>query len=146
GYGTTATWQDAINAGNRAAEGVWWNAVNCTDPGYGFYLDPLTDAALYLLGFGGNSAPGYGPFTSGSCNGNPGLNPLGANLIQQAMNMGMIIDVDHMSIHALNDTIDLANRRSSVYAGIAATHVQFFDLYGQTYTGRFGRHERMRTY
>jgi len=146
GYGTTATWQDAINAGNRAAEGVWWNAINCTDPGYGFSLDSLTDAALYLLGFGGNSSPGYGSFTSGSCNGNPGLNPLGANLIQQAMNLGMIIDVDHMSIHAFNDTIDLANRRTSVYAGIVATHVQFFDLYGQNYTGRFGRHERMRTY
>ena len=52
------------------------------------------------------------------------------------MNMGMIIDVDHMSIHAFNGTIDLANKQSPVYAGIAATHVQFFDLYLQNYPGR----------
>jgi microsomal dipeptidase-like Zn-dependent dipeptidase len=145
-YGTPATWQDAINVGNIVGEGTWWNAVNCTDPGYGFSLDSTTDGALYLLGFGGNSFPVYPDFPNGSCHNTPGLTNLGLHLIQQAMNMGMIIDVDHMSIHAFNDTIDLANQQSPVYGGIAATHVQFFDLYHQTYTGRFGRHERMRTY
>jgi microsomal dipeptidase-like Zn-dependent dipeptidase len=144
-YGSPAAWQDAINAGNRAGEGVFWAADNCTDPGYGFSLDATTDGLLYLAGFGGNSFPVYPAFTSGSCHNTPGLTSLGSYLVQQAMNMGMIIDVDHMSIHAFNDTIDLANRQSPVYAGIAATHVQFFDLYSQSYGGRFGRHERMRT-
>jgi microsomal dipeptidase-like Zn-dependent dipeptidase len=147
-FGTPAAWQDAINVGNIVGEGNWWDAVNCTDPGYGFSLDALTDGLLYALGFGGDSAPVYPKFTSGSCHHVPGLTSLGANLIQQAMNMGMIIDVDHMSINAFNDTIDLANLQTPVYAGIAATHVQFFDLYFQDYpgTGRYGRHERMRTY
>ena len=151
-FGTPAAWQDAINAGNRAGEGLrdaplgYWDAVNCTDPGYGFSLDPLTDALLYTAGFGGNLLlPTYPTFTSGSCHNAPGLTRLGSYFVQQAMNMGIIIDVDHMSIHAFNDTIDLANRQSPVYAGIAATHVQFFDLYQQTYTGKLGRHERMRT-
>jgi microsomal dipeptidase-like Zn-dependent dipeptidase len=144
-YGAPAAWQDAINAGNRAGEGVFWAADNCTDPGYGFSLDATTDGLLYLAGFGGNSFPVYPTFTSGSCHDAPGLTSLGSSLVQQAMNMGMIIDVDHMSIHAFNDTINLANRQSPVYAGIAATHVQFFDLYSQSYGGRFGRHERMRT-
>src|SRR5262249_16887357 len=31
------------------------------------------------------------------------------------------------------------------YAGIAASHVQFFDMYTQDYSDNFGRHERMRT-
>jgi microsomal dipeptidase-like Zn-dependent dipeptidase len=147
-FGTPAAWQDAINVGNIVGEGNWWDAVNCTDPGYGFYLDPLVDSALYFLGFGGDSLPVYPKFTSGSCHHTPGLTDLGFHLIQQAMNMGMIIDVDHMSINAFNDTIDLSNHQSPVYAGIAATHVQFFDLYLQNYpgTGRYGRHERMRTY
>ncbi|MBV8072905.1 MAG: hypothetical protein JO270_23585, partial [Acidobacteriaceae bacterium] len=43
GYGSTATWQDAINVGNRVAEGDWWHAANCTDPGYGFSLDGTYD-------------------------------------------------------------------------------------------------------
>jgi len=146
GYGTTATWQDAINVGNIVGEGAWWNAVNCTDPGYWFSLDGTVDGLLYAIGFGGNTAPVYPPFSSGSCHNTPGLTKLGVDLVQQAMNMGMIIDVDHMSIHSLNDTIALANQQSPVYAGIAATHVQFFDLYFQQYTGRYGRHERMRTY
>jgi microsomal dipeptidase-like Zn-dependent dipeptidase len=146
-FGTPAAWQDAINVGNIVAEGNWWDVINCKDPGYGFYLDALTDAAIYLLGFGGVSAPPYpSVFPSGSCHNSPGLTNLGAHLVEQAMNLGMIIDVDHMSIDALNDTIDLANQRSPVYAGIAATHVQFFDLYHQKYSGNYGRHERMRTY
>ncbi len=147
-FGTPAAWQDAINVGNIVGEGNWWDAVNCTDPGYGFSLDAITDGLLYALGFGGDSRPIYPKFTSGSCHDGPGLTSLGAYLVEQAMNMGMIIDVDHMSIKAFNGTIDLANEQSPVYAGIAATHVQFFDLYLQNYpgTGRYGRHERMRTY
>jgi hypothetical protein len=35
------------------------------------------------------------------------------------MNMGMIIDVDLMSINAFNDTINLVNQQSLVYAGVA---------------------------
>ena len=147
-FGTPAAWQDAINVGNIVGEGNWWDAINCTDPGYGFSLDALTDGALYALGFGGDSFPLYPSFTSGSCHDAPGLTSLGNYLVQQAMSMGMIIDVDHMSINAFDDTIDLANQQSPTYAGIAATHVQFFDLYLQNYpgTGRYGRHERMRTY
>jgi microsomal dipeptidase-like Zn-dependent dipeptidase len=151
-FGTPAAWQDAINAGNRAGEGLptvpvgYWDAVNCADPGYGFALDPTVDGFLYAAGFGGpNLPPNYPPFPSGSCHNAPGLTSLGTYLVQQAMNMGIIIDVDHMSINAFNDTINLANQQSPVYAGIAATHVQFFDLYEQSYGGRFGRHERMRT-
>jgi microsomal dipeptidase-like Zn-dependent dipeptidase len=63
------------------------------------------------------------------------------------MNMGMMIDVDHMSITAFNNTIGLANQQNPKYGGIAATHVQFFDFYTKTYAGTSNgdRHERMRT-
>jgi len=146
-FGTPAAWQDAINVGNIVGEGNWWDAVNCTDPGYGFSLSAEFDGFLYGIGFGGTTMPSYPPFSSGSCHNGPGLTTVGAHLIEQAMNMGIIIDVDHMSINAFNDTINIANAQSPTYAGIAATHVQFFDLYLQNYpgTGRYGRHERMRT-
>ncbi len=148
-YGTTATWQDAINVGNRVAENAWWNVVNCTDvgDGYGFSLNGLVEAAILLAGFGIVDAPPYPvTFNYATCHAPPGLTDAGVYLIRQAMNMGIIIDVDHMSINAFNDTLDLANRQSPAYAGIAATHVQFFDLYHQNYTANYGRHERMRTY
>jgi microsomal dipeptidase-like Zn-dependent dipeptidase len=147
-FGPTATWQDAINAGQVVGEGGFQNAANCTDPGYGFSFDAFTDSAILLAAFGILKAPDYPTFTSGSCSNNPGLTTLGNNLIQQAMSMGFIIDVDHMSISGFNLTIDMATQQSPVYAGISASHVQFFDLYEQNYpnTGHYGRHERMRTY
>ena len=144
-YGTPAAWQDAINVGNRASEGGFWDAVNCPNPGYGFFLDPTIEGVELLLGFNLNYMPSYPSPPWASCHNTPGLTALGGYLIQQAMKMGMIIDVDHMSINAFNDTLGLA--QSANYAGIAASHVQFFDLYTQTYSGTSngGRHERMRT-
>ena len=144
-YGTPAAWQDAINVGNRASEGGFWDAVNCPNPGYAFYLSPLVEEAELLLGFGIDYYPNYQSPPWASCHNTPGLTNLGGYLIQQAMKMGMIIDVDHMSINAFNDTIGIAQSVSPWYAGIAASHVQFFDLYTQNFTGSAGRHERMRT-
>jgi microsomal dipeptidase-like Zn-dependent dipeptidase len=144
-YGTPAAWQDAINVGNFASEGGFWDAVNCTAPGYGFSLDPTIEEAELLLGFKQDYKPDYPSPPWASCHNTPGLTPLGRFLIQQAMKMGMIIDVDHMSINAFNDTLGMA--QGARYAGIAASHVQFFDLYTQNYAGTSngGRHERMRT-
>ncbi len=144
-FGTPAAWQDAINVGNYASEGGFWDAVNCTNPGYGFYLDPTLEEIELLLGFGKDYYPNYQSPPWASCHKTPGLTALGEYLIRQAMKLGMIIDVDHMSINAFNDTIGLAQSVSPWYAGVAASHVQFFDLYTQYFAGSAGRHERMRT-
>jgi microsomal dipeptidase-like Zn-dependent dipeptidase len=144
-YGTPAAWQDAINVGNYVSEGGFWDAVNCPNPGYGFYLDPTQEEVELLLGFGQDYYPSYPSPPWASCHNTPGLTNLGTYLIQQAMKMGMIIDVDHMSINAFNDAIGVAQTVSPWYAGIAASHVQFFDLYTQNFDGSAGRHERMRT-
>jgi hypothetical protein len=58
-FGTPAAWQDAINVGNYASEGGFWDAVNCTNPGYGFYLDPTLEEVELLLGFGKDYYPNY---------------------------------------------------------------------------------------
>ena len=139
-FGPTATWQDAINAGQRAGEGPagscvglpqcgWQNADNCTDPGYGFSFDAFTDGGIYLLAFGGTDQPNYPAFNSGSCSNQPGLTSLGTNMIQQAMNMGVIIDVDHMSINGFFNTLSQATSQyPAPYAGTTASHVQIFRL------------------
>jgi microsomal dipeptidase-like Zn-dependent dipeptidase len=152
-FGPTATWQDAINVGNRVGEGAWQNAINCpvqpegaNDGGYGFHFDTLAEHFILLAGFFiGADPPIYPAFSSGSCSATGGLTAAGLYLTQQAMNMGFIIDVDHEAIGAFTETMQVAASKS--YAGISASHVQFFDLYKQNYpgTGNYGRHERMRT-
>ena len=146
-FGAPAAWQDAINVGNYVSEGNFYTATDCSSQDYGFYLNPTQELLELTLGFNLPLLPVYQSPPWATCHSGPGLTSLGDTLIQQAMNMGMMIDVDHMSITSFNDTIALANQQTPKYGGIAATHVQFFDLYTKTYAGTSngGRHERMRT-
>ncbi len=171
-YGSPAAWQDAINAGNYAAEGAWWTTEACSNNsanplGYGFWLDPLIESTALLLGFNSLSDPNYlcGLNADGStpaaielcsaispgyasCNAK-GMTSLGLHLVDQLIAHNMIIDVDHLSTRSLDQVLTKAETQSPPYPGIVASHVQFFDLYKEMYnppnTGNYGRHERMRT-
>ena len=133
-FGTPAAWQDAINVGNIAAKAIGGMSSTAPIRAMGS-IGSDSDSGLYLLGFGGDSLPMYPKFTSGSCHQLP-VSPTSGSILNPAGHeYGLIIDVDHMSINAFNDTIDLVNHQTPVYAGIAATHVQFFDLYLQNYPG-----------
>jgi len=141
-FGSPATWQDAINVGNNAVEGYWWEVEECpstTEGDYGFqvgkFLDIFATFFMNVFGFGGieNVPPHTFPST---CN-KFGLRPLGEHLVKQLMDAKIIIDVDHMSNHSLNKTLELAAQRNYP---VVATHVQFFELNQQSI-----RHERMRT-
>lgn len=147
-YGAPAAWQDAINVGNFVSEGAFYDVYNCSNMNYGFFMNPVQELLELTIGFDEPIGPFFYPSPPwATCHNGAGLTSLGDTLIQQAMNMGMMIDVDHMSISSFDNTIALANQQKPPYAGIAATHVQFFDLYTQNYagTGNGGRHERMRT-
>ena len=176
-FGNPAAWQDAITVGDRYMEGAWFETENCSSnpnntPGYGFWLDPNIETIEALAGFGTVESPPYpcGFMANGlspipfqvpppvicvansikenysTCNAK-GLTDLGKFLIQQLISHHIIIDVDHLSTRAFNDTVTIAD--SAGYPGIVASHVQFFDLYKQEYnppnTFNYGRHERMRT-
>src|SRR5581483_2321579 len=134
-FGGAATWQDAIDVGNRAVEGHWWKTEDCSADGYGFELGSLTQIVLNLFSFDDLDSPPGHPGTA-SCN-SFGLLPLGKVLIAALMDKGMIIDVDHMLRKALSDTLDLTEARGYP---VVASHVQFFDLNDPDI-----RHERMRT-
>lgn len=150
-YGGAATWMDTIAVGNRYATGKWYATENCPDAsaavgddsGYGTKLAPgfsdwLAGLILDTHGvFQGLDTPDYYPDLTTSCN-QKGLTPLGSRLVEAMMRKGMIIDVDHMSIKALDATLTLAEANS--YPGIVASHALLFDL-----TKKDFRHERMRT-
>lgn len=148
-YGGPAAWQDSINVGNVIGEGEYYSTENCRSSNYGFWLDKGAEGfevtVLNLLGYGLANPPDYPSGSAGdyaTCN-QRGLTDLGQTLINSLMDYGIIIDIDHMSRHAIDATLAIAENRH--YAGIATSHVQFFDMYTRTYSDNFGRHERMRT-
>jgi len=147
GFGSPAAWQDAINVGNAASEGRWWDADNCIQAGYGFWLDSALQGLIDLLGFGGQHLPGLPSYPNGnlgfvaSCNSH-GMTPLGEFFLGKLMDAGMVIDIDHMSVKSVDRTLTLTGMRNYP---VVASHVQFFDLYQQKFGDNAGRHERMRT-
>jgi microsomal dipeptidase-like Zn-dependent dipeptidase len=143
-FGAPAAWQDAINVGNRAVTGHWTGEENCGPQGYGFYLTEFAPSVIGWLGFGLFEQPDYDEgVTSGwaSCSAN-GLNPLSAFLLEKLKQKGMIVDVDHMSRHSLDETLTWAETNDYP---VVASHAIFFDLHEQRFGGNTGRHERMRT-
>jgi len=138
-FGGTATWQSAIEVGNRFIAGHWYGTRECGPENYGFKLGQEGALIQFLAGqFGFNdliNIPARGE--DASCN-FLGITPLGEVLVKKMMNKGMIIDVDHMSTRTLDDTIFIAQQRGGY--PLVASHAQLFDL-----NKKSRRHERMRT-
>ena len=145
-FGGPATWQDAINVGNRVVEGSWWETEECPEEGigpYGFRLSEFMQTLIRLLGFGTLGGPGdqYNEQKS-SCNVH-GLTDAGNDLVRKMMQLGMVVDIDHMSRRSVANTFGLAGRNTPTPTDdypLVASHVQFFELNKEEI-----RHERMRT-
>ena len=109
--GTTGV---VVNAGNKYATGQFWTAEHC--PGAHDHDNELTSPTgehgelLYTL-FGPaltqpllqGQLPVYPP--PPHCN-PKGLTPLGEHLIRSMMRRGMIIETDHLSVKARQETLD----------------------------------------
>jgi|GEM_PF-1533274 len=163
-FAGAALWLDPLAVGNRYIEYQWQTGQDCeitpgAGTGYGFRHDNV--AIDFLRGLAcavsngpiescdlADIAPPY--FTSTTCN-TRGLTPAGVDLMQRLMAKGMLIDIDHMSSKALDESLDLATAQNSY--PLVASHGQFFELHPQLYgdpttpgvAGQAGRHERMRT-
>ena len=139
-FGGPATWQDAIDVGNRASEGHWWSP-RLADRRHADHHRLLL-AGLRLqaqLRDAGRDRPARlpaerhsperrGPLlrdVDATCN-TIGLTPRGGDLVQALMDNGMIIDIDHMSDRAIDDTLATGAARANY--PVVASHVQFFDL------------------
>ena len=111
----------AVNVGNLLSTGHWWQATACAGPHDN--EQPLRNdliAELLSLGVGlpaGTILPVYpnGPV----CN-TRGLTALGEHLVRGAIQRGMLIHVDHMSVRAVTGVLDLAERAG--YPGITSAH------------------------
>lgn len=164
GFGGAATWMDPIGVGQAIAEQRWWEVRDCGDGqgDYGFWIDNAIQSLMLILGFGVAETPPIPPYVNGNlspayatCNsrglrpaGPDALRPGGQRLLTALMRKGMLIDVDHMSTHSLDETLALAQTAPGSPGEpypVVASHVQFYDLHQKEFRDNKGRHERMRT-
>lgn len=116
-----------VNVGNFYATGQWWRAEPCA-PGADADNSPSSlsgnQELLYLL-IGqtlgdqilDTALPAYPP--APVCNPR-GLTPLGAHLIARMIELGFVIETDHMSVRARDEALDIIE--ASDYSGLITSH------------------------
>lgn len=125
--GDSGTQGIIVNNGNKEETGHFWDMKTCqglpADVHDKNQMTPSEAAAFSGFGtaltllFPTGSVPVYPP--PPHCN-TKGLSSLGEYLVTQMMNKGMIIDPDHMSVLARNQTLDLIEARK--YSGVVSSH------------------------
>lgn len=112
-FGGTALYEDVFAVSNRYQFGRWLN-LECSDQVrhvFGLSGDVFDFAAeaLQILGFhDGDRPPVPNCLPSEGHVNNRRLTQLGHVAIDEMMRLGMMIDVDHMSLATLEDTLELA--------------------------------------
>ncbi|TXH65761.1 MAG: hypothetical protein E6Q88_13355, partial [Lysobacteraceae bacterium] len=139
----TAVWMDVLNVGNRIIEKRWYEVERCDTTDFKIntafipsLFGPSANAVMNAMEDNYNLPyPGY-PGVPG-CNVR-GLSSGGVDLIGRLMDAGIMIDIDHMSHKAVDETIELARARGYP---LVVGHGVFSEVYEPL--GK--RHERMRT-
>jgi hypothetical protein len=113
-----------INAGNRSSAGSFWSARTCTTPLHDNPIETLVpqgsaalDNLLGTLGVTSGTFPAYPP--APHCN-TRGLTALGRHVVRRMMDLHMIVNPDHMSQAAVDDTLTLLESRH--YSGVISPH------------------------
>jgi hypothetical protein len=113
-----------INGGNKLSSGSFWSAETCKGPEHdneiftgspeasGFIADQLN-----TMGVPPGTFPAYP--SAPHCN-TRGLTPLGAHVVEDMMDHGMIVNPDHMSQAGVDGTLKLAEQRH--YSGVISPH------------------------
>jgi microsomal dipeptidase-like Zn-dependent dipeptidase len=115
----SGTFGAAINAANFKQTGHFWQVETCQGAGEDNPQDThvdVIDAGLYSF-LPKGILPVYPP--PPHCNA-LGLTPLGEFTIQQMIDRGLMIEVDHMSLKAATRALELAEARR--YSGVLASH------------------------
>ena len=113
-----------INAGNKRSAGSFWDAETCKSPLHDNEIDfgepnssALLDTTFSGLGVSGGTLPFYPP--APHCN-RRGLTELGRHAVERMMELGWIVNPDHMSQKAVDDTLTLLESRN--YSGVISPH------------------------
>jgi microsomal dipeptidase-like Zn-dependent dipeptidase len=138
-FGGTAVYQDIFNYSNKREYGSFWDLM-CAEPSDGITKQIKGNVLLQLIGITGEDAfknPPIPHCPAGIGHKNrKGLTPEGEFAIKEMMKRGMIIDIDHMSQEAANQTLAIAETIPGGYP-INAGHNGFRsyeqrDEYGRT--------------
>lgn len=108
-----------LNVGNFLSTGRFWKATTCTGPHHDNTISPdgiLPDEIARLLP-PGVGLPVYPP--APHCN-TVGLSSLGEHMLRAMMQRGMIIELDHMSAKAADQTLDILE--AAGYPGVISSH------------------------
>jgi hypothetical protein len=113
-----------INAGNKKSAGSYWSARTCTTPLHDNTIETFNpqsnaslDTLLTTVGVQSGTFPAYPP--APHCN-TRGLTSLGRHVVRSMMDRHMIVNPDHMSQAAVDDTLTLLESRR--YSGVISPH------------------------
>src|SRR4051812_20128271 len=113
-----------INAANKQSAGSFWSAKTCTAPLADNTIETgvpqgsaFLDSTLGALGVTSGTLPAYPP--APHCN-TRGLTALGRHVVRRMMDLHMIVNPDHMSQAAVDDTLTLLESRR--YSGVISPH------------------------
>ncbi len=114
-----------INAGNRASAGSFWSARTCENPDLSDNTietgssegSAFLNQIIETLGVQPGTTPTYPP--APHCN-TRGLTALGKHLVRRMMRLNMIVNPDHMSQAAVDDTLTILEDRN--YSGVISPH------------------------
>lgn len=113
-----------INGANKLSAGSFWSARTCTGPlsdnTIETFVPPASsalDSTLTSIGIEGGTLPAYPP--PPHCN-TRGLTTLGRHVVRRMMDNHMIVNPDHMSQSAVDDTLTLLETRH--YSGVISPH------------------------
>lgn len=112
-FGGAAIFRGELNAANRVVAGRHFRVRDCSAEGYTYNVTGNIAIDFLTLLLRGAELPDqsyYDQFAA-DCNAD-GLTATGETLIHAMMDMGFIIDVDHMSRLMLDDTLAIAQARN----------------------------------
>jgi len=112
-----------VNLGNLITTGQFWQAETCTGPRHDNPITPASPAQLAALlavidvDLGPVTLPVYPP--TPHCN-KLGLTDLGKHTLEGMMQRGMIVELDHMSVKAAEQTLSILEQAD--YPGAISSH------------------------
>jgi microsomal dipeptidase-like Zn-dependent dipeptidase len=105
-FAGAAMFLNSLNYGNYLARNEYFKPEECSQDKFTYKFQPNAADFLMSLYLGVGMSPKVSRYTA-DCN-SRGLTPLGKYLVKRLMDKKMIVDVDHMSNEATNDTLDIA--------------------------------------